>query len=367
VHCDLRRSTTRLISGGTLLEASDVRPKPRRSAPQLGGPADSVVAVEQHPEARVVHRCPLAGTSRRTRWCGRGCHLARVSPSGIDCQRVVPRSRVVGATQAHRPSSHLVETAPRCLVCRARRTWGVKCCSRRLARGAAGPSDKLARLRAMPSCAPHRAPYRALRARPWFVRPSHGDPGVRGPAGHASPQGRETSRCAAGALRGSPCLMRARRPSHPLRTSPLVPRDHRGGTLHSRSSRSSLGSRPDAADLVGTLAIACSDLADGFAAPPASRRRLAAHHRAWLAVRENRSRRGGSGTPAPRAHRHREAGAARDRFARMCWSARYCRTEAAAPKEPPARHEHYAAAVARSLTAIGRPALAQADVPPSRL
>jgi len=38
--------------------------------------------------------------------------------------------------------------------------------------------------------------------------------------------------------------------------------------------------------LVGTLALACGDLADGFAAPPESRRRIASHHRAWLAVRE---------------------------------------------------------------------------------
>jgi len=39
-------------------------------------------------------------------------------------------------------------------------------------------------------------------------------------------------------------------------------------------------------DLVSSLAIACSDLTDGFAAPPDSRRRLVAHHRAWIAVRE---------------------------------------------------------------------------------
>ena len=39
-------------------------------------------------------------------------------------------------------------------------------------------------------------------------------------------------------------------------------------------------------DLVRALAIACSDLTDGFAAPPSSRRRLAAHHRAWVAVRD---------------------------------------------------------------------------------
>lgn len=37
---------------------------------------------------------------------------------------------------------------------------------------------------------------------------------------------------------------------------------------------------------VAKLAIACSDLADGFAAPPASRRRLDSHRRAWIAIRE---------------------------------------------------------------------------------
>jgi hypothetical protein len=41
-----------------------------------------------------------------------------------------------------------------------------------------------------------------------------------------------------------------------------------------------------APDLVGSLAIACGDLAEGFAAAPDSRRRRAAHHRAWIAVRE---------------------------------------------------------------------------------
>jgi hypothetical protein len=37
--------------------------------------------------------------------------------------------------------------------------------------------------------------------------------------------------------------------------------------------------------LVGTLVLACSDLVDGFAAPPESPRRARAHHRAWMAVR----------------------------------------------------------------------------------
>jgi hypothetical protein len=39
-------------------------------------------------------------------------------------------------------------------------------------------------------------------------------------------------------------------------------------------------------DLVGPLVLACGDLADGFAAPPDSRRRTRAHHRAWAAIRE---------------------------------------------------------------------------------
>lgn len=38
--------------------------------------------------------------------------------------------------------------------------------------------------------------------------------------------------------------------------------------------------------LVSALAIACSDLADGFASPPDSRRRVQAHHRAWIHIRE---------------------------------------------------------------------------------
>jgi hypothetical protein len=41
-----------------------------------------------------------------------------------------------------------------------------------------------------------------------------------------------------------------------------------------------------AGELVGALAIACGDLAEGFASPPESRKRIQAHHRAWVAVRE---------------------------------------------------------------------------------
>jgi hypothetical protein len=43
---------------------------------------------------------------------------------------------------------------------------------------------------------------------------------------------------------------------------------------------------PDSAHMVSSLAIACGDLAQGFAAPPGSRSRVQAHHRAWVAVRE---------------------------------------------------------------------------------
>jgi hypothetical protein len=39
-------------------------------------------------------------------------------------------------------------------------------------------------------------------------------------------------------------------------------------------------------ELVCSLAIACSDLADGFASPPDSLRRAQAHRRAWIQVRE---------------------------------------------------------------------------------
>jgi hypothetical protein len=42
----------------------------------------------------------------------------------------------------------------------------------------------------------------------------------------------------------------------------------------------------DGRELVGNLAIVCGDLAQGFAAPPGSRARNEAHHRAWVMVRE---------------------------------------------------------------------------------
>ncbi len=47
-----------------------------------------------------------------------------------------------------------------------------------------------------------------------------------------------------------------------------------------------LASANVATDVVGKLAIACGDLGQGFGAPPDSRARMRAHHRAWVAVRE---------------------------------------------------------------------------------
>lgn len=79
--------------------------------------------------------------------------------------------------------------------------------------------------------------------------------------------------------------MRPRRPVHPLDHHPsfraVIAAAPPLAELVVRMS-----SRVEAGELVGTLAIACGDLADGFAAPPASKRRLIAHHRAWLCVRE---------------------------------------------------------------------------------
>src|SRR5689334_10224927 len=42
----------------------------------------------------------------------------------------------------------------------------------------------------------------------------------------------------------------------------------------------------DDTELVSQLALACGDLAEGFAAPHASPKRLVAHRRAWAAVRD---------------------------------------------------------------------------------
>ena len=80
--------------------------------------------------------------------------------------------------------------------------------------------------------------------------------------------------------------MRTRRPEHPLDHHPsfraVIAAAPPLAELAVGVGRANLGGF----ELVSSLAIACSDLADGFAAPPDSRRRKASHHRAWIAVRE---------------------------------------------------------------------------------
>lgn len=75
--------------------------------------------------------------------------------------------------------------------------------------------------------------------------------------------------------------MRKRPHLHPLEHHPSF-----RAAIAAASPLALLASRLPAPELVGTLAIACGDLADGFAAPPESRRRIQAHQRAWIAVRE---------------------------------------------------------------------------------
>jgi len=64
---------------------------------------------------------------------------------------------------------------------------------------------------------------------------------------------------------------------------------------HHPSFRALIAAAPPVAELatriahrgiISSLAIACSDLADGFASPPDSRRRVRAHQRAWIHIRE---------------------------------------------------------------------------------
>jgi hypothetical protein len=75
--------------------------------------------------------------------------------------------------------------------------------------------------------------------------------------------------------------MRKQHPVHPLEHHPSF-----RAAIAAASPLAMLASRLPAPELVGTLAIACSDLADGFAAPPDSPRRRQAHQRAWIAIRE---------------------------------------------------------------------------------
>jgi hypothetical protein len=70
-------------------------------------------------------------------------------------------------------------------------------------------------------------------------------------------------------------------PPHPLEHHPAY-----RAAIGAAQPIAELAAQLRAPSLVETLAVACCDLALGFAAAPASRRRTAAHHRAWVAIRE---------------------------------------------------------------------------------
>jgi hypothetical protein len=74
--------------------------------------------------------------------------------------------------------------------------------------------------------------------------------------------------------------MRSRRAVHPLEHQPSF-----RAVIAAASPLAELATRIANRDLVSSLAIACSDLGEGFAAPPDSRRRVEAHQRAWIGIR----------------------------------------------------------------------------------
>lgn len=75
--------------------------------------------------------------------------------------------------------------------------------------------------------------------------------------------------------------MRTRRATHPLDHHPSF-----RAMIAAAPPLAELATRIANHELVSALAIACSDLADGFASPPDSRRRAQAHHRAWVSIRQ---------------------------------------------------------------------------------
>ncbi len=76
-------------------------------------------------------------------------------------------------------------------------------------------------------------------------------------------------------------LHKAQRPLHPLEHHPSF-----RAVIAAASPLAELATRLANHELVGALVIASSDLADGFAAPPDSPQRIAAHTRAWVCIRE---------------------------------------------------------------------------------
>jgi hypothetical protein len=76
-------------------------------------------------------------------------------------------------------------------------------------------------------------------------------------------------------------LRSSQRPLHPLEHHPSF-----RAVVDAASPLAELATRIANREIVGSLAIACSDLADGFASPPDSPRRVESHHRAWIGIRE---------------------------------------------------------------------------------
>jgi hypothetical protein len=76
-----------------------------------------------------------------------------------------------------------------------------------------------------------------------------------------------------------------RRPPHPLEHHPSFRAVIAAAPPVAELARE-LSGEGAGRELVGSLAIVCGDLAHGFAAPPGSRARTEAHHRAWVLVRE---------------------------------------------------------------------------------
>jgi hypothetical protein len=74
--------------------------------------------------------------------------------------------------------------------------------------------------------------------------------------------------------------MRSQPAPHPLDHQPSF-----RAVIAAASPLAELATRIANRALVGSLVIACSDLADGFASPPDSRRRRQAHQRAWIGIR----------------------------------------------------------------------------------
>jgi hypothetical protein len=75
--------------------------------------------------------------------------------------------------------------------------------------------------------------------------------------------------------------MRNRRPLHPLEHHPSF-----RAAIEAAPAVAELSAEVRESELLSALVIAVSDLVEGFVAPPDSRRRTQAHHRAWSAVRD---------------------------------------------------------------------------------